>query len=143
MIKKSAVVPYRAGQMYDLVNDIESYPEFLPWCSEARVSDRSETRLKASVTMASGSIRQSFSTENTMEPGRRIDVRLLSGPFRYLNGYWQFEPLDDGRCRISLEMHFEFKNRLMKLTLSKLFHRIVDSLVGSFNERARQVYGCP
>jgi len=141
VIKKSAVVPYSADQMYVLVNDIESYPEFLPWCSEARVFERSKTRLKASVSMASGSIKQSFSTENTMRPGRRIDVRLLSGPFRYLNGCWQFEPLEDGRCRISLEMHFEFKNRLLKLTLNKVFNRIIDSLVGSFSERARQVYG--
>lgn len=141
MIKKSAVVPYNAEQMYDLVNDIESYPEFLPWCSEARVFERNETRLKASISMASGSIRQSFSTENTMQPGRRIDVHLLSGPFRYLDGHWLFQPLDDGRCRISLEMRFEFRNKLLKLTLNRLFHRIVDSLVGSFSERARQVYG--
>ncbi|MEX2524199.1 MAG: type II toxin-antitoxin system RatA family toxin [Gammaproteobacteria bacterium] len=141
MIKKSAVVPYHAEQMYDLVNDIESYPEFLPWCSEARVLEHGENRLKALVSMASGSIRQSFSTENTMEPGRRIDVHLLSGPFKYLDGYWLFEPLEDERCRISLEMHFEFKNKILKLTLDKVFRRIVDSLVGAFSERARQVYG--
>lgn len=141
MIKKSAVVPYNAEQMYDLVNDIDSYPEFLPWCSEARVFERSETRLKASISMASGSIKQSFSTVNTMQPGRRIDVHLLRGPFKYLDGHWLFEPLEDGGCRISLEMHFEFRNKLLKLTLNKLFNRIVDSLVGSFSERARRVYG--
>lgn len=128
--------------MYDLVNDIESYPAFLPWCSDASVTVHGEDSLTASLSMAAGRIRQSFSTENTMQPGRRIEVRLVRGPFRYLRGYWTFEPVDGGAsCRISLEMDFEFKNKLLKMTLSKLFHHIMDSLVDAFIRRARQVYG--
>jgi ribosome-associated toxin RatA of RatAB toxin-antitoxin module len=141
-IQKSALVPYTAEQMYDLVNDIESYPAFLPWCSSASVTVHAEDSLTASLSMAAGKIRQSFTTENTMEPGRRINVHLVSGPFRHLHGHWTFEPVDDGRaCRISLEMDFEFKSKLLKLTLSKLFHHIVDTLVDAFTRRAVQVYG--
>lgn len=127
--------------MYDLVNDIESYPDFLPWCSEARVYNRTDTNLKASLTMATGQLRQSFSTENTMEPGRGINVHLVKGPFKYLNGHWRFDPVDEHSCRISLEMDFEFKNKLLKLALNKVFNHIVDSLVDAFSERAREVYG--
>lgn len=142
VIRKTAVVPYTAEQMYELVNNVEAYPEFLPWCSDASVDVHGETGLTASLTMATGRIRQSFTTENTMEPGRRIQVRLVKGPFRYLTGSWLFEPADGGEsCRISLEMEFEFKNRILKLTLSRLFHHIVDSLVDAFSRRAAQVYG--
>lgn len=142
VIKKTAVVPYTPGQMYDLVNDIESYPEFLPWCSDASVTVHGEESLTASLTMASGRIRQSFTTQNTMQPGRHIEVHLVSGPFRYLTGSWDFEPVDGGEsCRISLQMDFEFKNRILKMTLSKLFHHIVDSLVDAFTRRAVSIYG--
>jgi len=134
-------VPYTAEQMYELVNDIESYPAFLPWCSDASVTVHGDDSLTASLSMAAGRIRRSFTTENTMQPGRRIDVRLVNGPFRYLSGYWTFEPEEGGACRITLEMDFEFKNKLLKMTLSKLFHHIMDSLVDAFTRRARQVYG--
>lgn len=141
VITKTAVVPYSAEQMYNLVNDIESYPEFLPWCSNTRVYDRTDAGLRASLTMSTAHISQSFSTENTMQPGRRIDVHLLTGPFKYLRGHWWFEPVDNNSCRVSLEMEFEFKSRLVKMALSKVFHHIVNSLVDSFSERAAQVYG--
>jgi len=142
VIRKTAVVPYTAEQMYDLVNNVDAYPEFLPWCSDASIDVQGEESLTASLTMATGRIRQSFTTENTMEPGRRINVRLVTGPFRYLTGSWVFEPADGGKsCRISLEMDFEFKNKILKLTLSKLFHHIVDTLVDAFTRRAVQVYG--
>ena len=141
VIKKSAVVPYEADQMYELVNDVESYPDFLPWCRDTAVYDKTDTSLRASLTLATGSIKQSFTTENTMQPGRRIDVCLVSGPFKYLRGDWQFEPVDYNRCRISLEMEFEFKNRLLKMALSKIFNHIIETLVEAFTERAQQVYG--
>lgn len=142
IIKKTAVVPYTTRQMYDLVNDIEAYPEFLPWCADARVTVHGEDSLTASLSMASGHIRQSFTTENSMQPGRRIEVHLVSGPFRYLTGSWDFEPVDDGKsCRISLQMDFEFRNKILKLTLSKLFHHIVNTLVDAFTRRAVSIYG--
>lgn len=140
-VHKTAVVPYSAEQMYDLVNDIEAYPEFLPGCSEASVQNRTETGLMASVSLASGRIKQTFTTENTMRPGRQIDVRLISGPFSHLNGSWKFEPVGSGLCRIDLQMNFEFRNKLLKLTLSPVFNQFMTRLVGAFVERAAQIHG--
>lgn len=140
-VSKTAVVPYTPVQMYDLVNDIESYPEFLPGCTGASVHHRTETGLTASVSLATGRIKQTFTTENTMQPGRRIDVRLISGPFSHLNGSWTFEPVGGSLCRIELQMNFEFKNRLLKMTLSPVFNQFLSKLVGAFVERAETIYG--
>lgn len=140
-VTKTAIVPYDAARMYDLVNDIESYPEFLPWCTEAAVYNRLEASLTATVSLAMGKIKQTFTTQNTMQPGRRIDVHLISGPFRYLNGYWIFEDLGDNRCRIELKMDFEFKNKLLRIALHPVFTQFMNALVGAFSTRARQIYG--
>ena len=138
---RSATVPYSAEEMFALVNDIESYPSFLPWCSDARVSAREDTRLRASISLRIGKLSQTFSTQNTMEPGRRISVELLHGPFSHLHGHWRFDPLPDGGCVVRLEMDFEFKNRVLKLALEKGFHMIANSLVDAFTARAREIYG--
>lgn len=140
-ISKSAVVPYTAEQMYSLVNDIEAYPEFLPWCTEAAVYNRTDTGLQASVSLATGKISQTFTTENTMQPGKRIDVRLISGPFSFLNGNWSFENVGNNLCRIDLHMDFEFKNRLLKLALGAVFTQFMSRLVSSFVERAEKIHG--
>lgn len=139
-VSKSALVPYTAEQMYALVNDIESYPQFLPWCTGATVASREEKKLTASVSLATGRLKQTFSTVNTMEPGRRIDVKLISGPFRYLQGYWKFEDKGAGQCHISLEMNFEFRNTLLKLTLTPVFSQFMNSLMDSFIRRAGAIY---
>ncbi len=140
-IIKSAIVPYSAEQMYSLVNDIDSYPHFLPWCTQAVVSDRSDTRLTASVSLASGKIAQTFTTENRMEPGKRIDVKLVSGPFSHLDGSWQFNDIGNNLCQIDLKMDFEFKNRLLKMALSPVFNQFMARLVSSFVDRANNEFG--
>ena len=140
-VHKTATVPYSAKEMYSLVNDVESYPEFLPWCTAAEVFDPQPDRLRATISLAAGKIKQEFTTENTMEPDRRIDVRLVSGPFRYLEGHWEFLPEANGDCTVALEMNFDFKNKIVKLALNKVFNHIVATLVDSFRERAAQVYG--
>ncbi len=140
-INKSAVVSYSAEQMYSLVNDIESYPEFLPWCTSAAIYDRTDTRLTASVSLATGKIKQTFTTENTMQPGRQIDVKLISGPFSHLNGRWKFDNVGDNLCQIDLHMDFEFRNRLLKLALGLVFNQFMSRLVSSFVDRANTVYG--
>jgi ribosome-associated toxin RatA of RatAB toxin-antitoxin module len=140
-VSKSANIPYTAEQMYDLVNDIDSYPEFLPWCTSAKVINRKEESLSATVTLATGKIRQTFSTENRMQVGRRIDIKLISGPFNYLTGYWKFQDTTDHHCHIELKMDFEFKNKLLKLVFNAVFNKFINSLVDSFTERAIQVYG--
>ena len=141
VIKKSKAVAFGAEQMYELVNDIDSYPRFLPWCKATNVFSRGENGLTASLTLEAGKISQTFTTQNTMQPGRRIDVHLVSGPFKYLRGHWLFEPVTDRSCTVTLEMDFEFKNKLLKLTLSNVFNHIIGSLVEAFTRRAEEIYG--
>jgi ribosome-associated toxin RatA of RatAB toxin-antitoxin module len=141
IIRQGAVVPYTAEQMYELVNGVESYPEFLPWCTAAEVQERSETELTAVLTFEAAGARQSFTTRNRMQPGRRIDVHLVTGPFKYLDGFWEFIPEGAGNCRLRLEMQFEFRNRLVQVALNKAFSMIVNSLVDAFTRRAEQLYG--
>ncbi len=124
-----------------MVGDVESYPAFLPGCVDAKILNRHGNQLQASLTLAAGKIHQSFTTENTVVPGRRIEIHLLDGPFKYLDGYWQFEPQEDGGCCISLQMDFEFKNRLVKLALDGVFGKIVNTLIETFTRRAEQIYG--
>ena len=140
-IHRSKTVPYSADEMYVVVNDIESYPLFLPWCRDAKVYDRTETGLKATVFVAIGKIKQSFTTENRMHPGRKIHMKLVDGPFRLLQGTWLFIPEEDQKSRVSLDIEFEFKNRLLKIALGKTFNHIMDSMVESFSRRAHKLYG--
>ena len=141
VISKTEDVPFSADQMYELVNDVESYPEFLSWCRSSKIHERSPHHMKASITLVKGRIKQSFTTENTMQPGRRIDVSLVEGPFKQLTGFWEFEPEGVDSCRVSVMMQFEFRNRLLKLALEAVFNQITGTLIENFTERARQVFG--
>ena len=140
-ISKTTLVPYTSEEMYVLVNDIESYPIFLPWCTEAKILSQQEDNLTAKLSMALGKIKQSFTTENTMQDGSRIDMQLIEGPFKHLTGYWRFIQEYDQSCHIHLHMHFEFKNKIIKHTLGKAFYKVMDTLVESFVQRAQQIYG--
>ena len=139
-VSKTASVSYTAEQMYGLVNDIESYPEFLPWCTDAVIFSQTDSELTASVSLATGKLKQTFTTKNKMEPGHRIDINLISGPFKYLRGFWQFDDVRDGVCHVELYMEFEFKNKVLKIMLSSVFTQFMNSLVSSFIKRARQIY---
>lgn len=140
-IHKSRFVPYSADEMYALVNDIESYPDFLDWCKRAEILYAAETHLQATIAIEAGKIKQSFTTENRMQPGRSISMQLVEGPFKFLSGKWQFEPQDHQTCKITLNIQFEFKNKLLKLALNKTFNYIMDGLVESFSQRASEIYG--
>ena len=140
-IHKKTVVPYTAEQMYALVNNIEAYPEFLPWCTNAEILKPGEFKLTARVALETGKIKQSFITENTMQPGRSIEMNLIKGPFKYLRGHWQFNPDNNDQSTVSLFMKFEFKNKLLKLALNNAFNKIMGSLVSSFINRAETIYG--
>jgi ribosome-associated toxin RatA of RatAB toxin-antitoxin module len=140
-IFKTSVVPYSANEMYALVNDIESYPDFLPWCSASHILHQDKYKLTASVSIKAGKIKYTFTTENIMQPGQHIKMRLVKGPFKRLKGKWLFVPVHEKSCTITLDMDFEFKNNLIKLTLSGVFNRIMNSLVDSFTKRAIEIYG--
>jgi len=127
--------------MYALVNDIEAYPLFLPWCRSAMVHDSNEDALTASIELARGGIHKTFTTLNRMQKGKMIEMRLKEGPFRHLHGFWRFDSLGDAGCKISMDMEYEFSSRLISMSVGPVFSQIVNTLVDAFTERARQVYG--
>lgn len=140
IIKHKAEVIYSPEQMYTLVNAVERYPEFLPWCKAVDVLSQTPDELRATVHLARGGIHKSFTTCNRLQPGKMIEVKLLAGPFKHLQGFWLFEALPQG-SRVSLDLEFEFSNKLLSLAIGPLFQQIVNTLVDSFCERASQLYG--
>ena len=140
-VSRSALVPYSASEMYALVDDIENYPQFLPWCKSAKVFSRNADEVRASIELARGGIQRAFTTCNRLQPGKMIEVRLVEGPFHHLDGFWRFDALKDQACKVSLDMDFEFSNRILSMTIGPIFGQIVNSLVDSFCTRAGTVYG--
>ena len=135
-IARSAIVERSAGEFYALVEDIESYPQFLPWCAEAHVRERSPGRTVATVTVGFRGLRQSFTTENANRDGEAIDMRLLEGPFRRFAAHWRFAPLGERACRVEFSMAYEFASRVVAKALDPLFERIADGMVDAFTRRA-------
>ena len=140
-IRRSALMPYPARFMYDVVNNVDNYPEFLPWCGSASVKVLSSEEVEASIEIVRGRIRKTFTTRNSMRRYDAIEMRLVKGPFRELEGQWRFEALGDLGCKVSLEMHFEFSNALSRMVIGAAFSEIANSLVDAFCRRAANVYG--
>lgn len=133
---------YSPAEMYDLVNDVGAYAEFLPWCKSSRVIEQSEREMIASVEMSRGVLNSTFTTKNLLHPDSMIEISLVDGPFRTLRGFWKFNALkSENACKISLELEFEFDSRLMSIAAKPVFTQIANSLVDSFSKRAVQVYG--
>ena len=139
VIERSALLPYPAGYLYHLVNDVESYPEFLPWCGDAQIHRADADSMEASILIVKGGLKQWFKTRNRLEPERSIQLNLVEGPFRFLEGNWSFEALDEG-CRIELILRFEMKRGLAAAMIAPAFTRIANTLVDSFCERARALH---
>ncbi|HIO91303.1 MAG TPA: type II toxin-antitoxin system RatA family toxin [Leucothrix mucor] len=139
-ISRSALVPYSCEQMYQLVDDITSYQDFLPWCGESIEHKRDDSMVEATVTIAKGSINKAFSTRNILQANEVIEMQLLDGPFKKLHGFWRFQPLQDTACKISLDLEFEFSNRLVGLAIGPIFNQVANTLVDSFVERAKSKY---
>lgn len=140
-VSRSALVPYSAEQMYVLVEDVESYPDFLPWCGGAVLHWRDGDLLEGSVEMRVAGLRRSFRTQNRMREYEAIDMELVDGPFSHLSGGWHFKALDQLGCKVSLEVEFEVKNRATNQVLGRYFEQICNSLVDAFVRRAEQIYG--
>ena len=140
-ICRSALVPFSCQQMFDLVADIESYPEFLPWCRSTTVHKREPERVEASLEVARGPFRKALTTENAMVAPKRITMRLLKGPFSRFDGAWQFEDVAGQGTRVSLVMRFDIEAGLLRRTLAPLFSDIANTMVEAFCQRARAVYG--
>ena len=141
LIERSALVPYSALQMYDLVNDIESFPEFMDGCLGASILQQGEDFIEARLDLRKGKLEQSFATRNQLTVGERIDMQLSQGEaFKTLTGSWVFNNLGDAGCKVSLHLEFEFKNKLIALAAEPFFEKIANQLVDTICQRAKHLY---
>lgn len=140
-IQRSALLPYPARALYDLVNDVASYPQFLPWCSAAEVLESNDHLMRATLKVGRAGISQQFTTRNALVPGESITMKLEQGPFSALHGVWQFQALSDRACKITLDLSFEYSGALVKATLGPLFNQAATTMVDAFCQRAKQLYG--
>jgi len=136
-ISRSAIVECGALDFYALVEAIESYPDFLPWCAAAAVRERAPGRTVATLTLGVSGVRQPFTTENTNLPGRSIDMRLLEGPFKRFAAAWHFTPLETDACKVEFALEYEFSSRIIAAALGPVFGRLADSTVAAFTRRAQ------
>jgi ribosome-associated toxin RatA of RatAB toxin-antitoxin module len=139
-VVRSAIVEHRAEEMFALVDDIESYPRFLPWCAAAKVDERTSTGVRATMTVGMRGLRQSFTTQNQNLPGESIELRLVKGPFRRFAGAWRFKPLSEEACSIEFSLEYEMAGALSRM-LEPLFANIADTMVDAFTRRADAIYG--
>jgi len=140
-IDRSALVQFSAEQMYELVNDIENYPQFMQGCTAARVISVTEEELVGELTLSKAGIRQTLVTRNALVPGREMSMELLEGAFTNFSATWRFNPLTEEACKVTLEMEFEFAGGLMDFAMERLFSSSANSLVDALVQRARHVYG--
>ncbi len=134
-------MPYPARALYDLVNDVASYPQFLPWCLAAEVLESNDHLMRATLKVGRAGISQQFTTRNALVPGESITMKLEQGPFSALHGVWQFQALSDKACKITLDLSFEYSGALVKATLGPLFNQAATTMVDAFCQRAKQLYG--
>lgn len=139
-INQSALVSYNAKQMYDLVNNYEKYPEFVPGCVASSTINKTDSELIAELVIKKVGISQSFTTHNKMKENTSITMQLVKGPFKYLQGQWLFEEIDEYCCRISLELEFEFSNPIIDVAFRKIFTELTSKMIEAFKQRAKDVY---
>lgn len=140
-ITKHALLNYSPREMFDLVDNIPAYPEFLPWCDTAREITRNDDEVTASLSLAYSGINKSFTTKNRMQGHKMIEMRLVEGPFKTLQGFWRFDALGEAGCKVSLDLEFEFSNRLVGMAVGPVFSQVANTLVDAFSKRAEDVYG--
>jgi len=138
-ITRSAIVEHTAAQMYALVDDVESYPRFLPWCREARV-EKADGRKRATLTAGLRGIQQSFTTLNENQPTSSIHMRLVEGPFKEFSAAWRFTPLADDACEIAFSMRYRFASPTLGKLLEPLFDEIADTMVDAFTRRSDELH---
>ena len=140
-IQRSAIVPYTPQQMFELVNNIEDYPNFLPWCHATHIVTKTENTIEARLDIVWKGFHKSFTTRNTLHPYQAVEIDLVSGPFKHLEGKWHFIPLGDQGCKVSVELEFEFAGNFIDKLFEPIFNYIANSLVDSFSKRAKEIYG--
>jgi ribosome-associated toxin RatA of RatAB toxin-antitoxin module len=141
VVQKNILVSYSAEQMFALVEKVEDYPLFLPWCGTVNVIERQDKRLKATLSINYHGIKQSFTTENVNSPPHRREMRLVDGPFKQLYGCWVFTALREDACKIEFDLRYEFSSKLVEHLIGPVFSKISNSFVDAFCARAEEVYG--
>jgi len=137
-VHRSAILPYSPSEVFNIVNDVLSYPEFLPWCSEAAIIEQQADEVIAALSLTASGMTETFTTRNLLTPFERIEMRLVSGPFRELSGGWTFARLgDDQGCRVSLDLDFQFSGA--KSLLGSVFGKAADQMVDAFCARANEL----
>jgi len=140
-IERSALVMHSAERMFALVCDVQSYPQFLPWCVGSHLISETEAELIAGMTIKKGGIEQTFTTRNQKQAPEWMTMELVDGPFKRLNGKFTFQPLNDEACKVILELDFEVAGKILSMTLSPVFKQAANTMVDAFVQRADAVYG--
>lgn len=140
-ISKSALVQHTAAEMFALVDDVSNYSEFLPWCGGSEEISRNDDEVSATVVIAHSGLNKAFTTKNRLQKHKMIEMSLINGPFKHLHGFWRFESLADDACKVSLDLEYEFSNRLISMVVGPVFNQIANTLVDSFCQRAEVIYG--
>jgi ribosome-associated toxin RatA of RatAB toxin-antitoxin module len=141
LVEKSVLIEYSAAQMYALVEDVAAYPEFLPWCGGTEILKKEAGITRAAIVIDYRGIKQRFSTENRASPPQLIEMSLVDGPFRQLDGSWRFKALGNDACKIEFRLHYEFSSKLLEKLVGPVFHLIASTFVDAFVKRAQQLYG--
>jgi ribosome-associated toxin RatA of RatAB toxin-antitoxin module len=139
-VKKTRQVSFSCEQMYNLVNDVERYAEFLPYFSRSDVHHRDADEVLATLVIAAAGMNKSFTTRNRLQANKMIEIRLVDGPFSHLEGFWRFDEVSNG-CHISFDLEFDFAGRMFSMFLGPVFEQVTDMMVDSFCERAKALYG--
>lgn len=139
-VDRSALVLHTAEEMFDLINDVERYPEFLPWCASTEIISRTDDELVATLFLSKGGLKYNFTTRNQLNRPVSMTLELEEGPFSRLSGVWDFKPLSDEACKVSLSLQFEFSGKIASMAMSKVFNQVATTMVDAFVTRADQVY---
>lgn len=140
-IDHSALVAYTPLEMFKLVNDVDAYQHFVPWCLDSRVLEHTEQQLMGQLSIGQAGIKKTFVTCNTLHPPHQIDINLIEGPFKNLTGHWRFQPLGNVGCKICLNLVFEFSSNMLEQAFALVFNKVSNALVTAFCQRAETVYG--
>ena len=141
IVEKSVLIERTSQQMFDLVDHVEDYPQFLPWCGGTELLERTENKTRARLHIDFHGIKAHFATENAKERPYRMQIELTEGPFRRMDGGWRFTPLGDSACKIEFRLHYEFSSRILEKAVGPVFNHIANTFVESFVKRAQQIYG--
>ena len=139
-VNRSALVNFSARQMFDLINDIEAYPQYMDGCVGAKILKREGEWLEARLDLSKAGVSQSFVTRNHLQPPESMTMTLIDGPFKKLQGRWSLTPLGENACKVTFELEFELKSKLLGLAVGKLFEAVANKQVDALCERARQIY---